>query len=101
MVPRLSVLDQSPVGAGFTPADALQSSVELAQAAEELGYVRYWTAEHHGPPGFAGSAPEVLAPATTASDRSVTLLISNVGLPRAGPSSAAAFSPRSTSRAPM
>ncbi|MFJ9906155.1 LLM class flavin-dependent oxidoreductase [Streptomyces sp. NPDC101152] len=58
---RLSVLDQSPVGAGFSPADSLRASVELAQAAEELGYVRYWTAEHHGSPGFAGCAPEILA----------------------------------------
>ncbi|MET8563763.1 hypothetical protein ABZV75_25500 [Streptomyces flaveolus] len=39
MVPRLSVLDQSPVGAGFTPADALRASVDLAQAAEEWGSV--------------------------------------------------------------
>ncbi|MFF4362157.1 LLM class flavin-dependent oxidoreductase [Streptomyces sp. NPDC001604] len=59
--PRLSVLDQSPVGAGFPPANSLRESVELAQAAEELGYVRYWTAEHHGSPGFAGCAPEILA----------------------------------------
>lgn len=57
MVPRLSVLDQSPVGADFTPADALRASVDVAQAAEERGFVRYWVAEHHGSPGFAGSAP--------------------------------------------
>ncbi|WP_037859715.1 MsnO8 family LLM class oxidoreductase [Streptomyces sp. SCSIO 75703] len=59
--PRLSVLDQSPVGTGFSAADALHASVDLAQAAEEWGHVRYWTAEHHGSPGFAGSAPEILA----------------------------------------
>ena len=37
--PRLSVLDQSPVGAGFSPADSLRASVELAQAAEETGHM--------------------------------------------------------------
>lgn len=57
---RLSVLDQSPVSSGSTPADALRETVALAAAAERLGYARYWLAEHHGSPGLAGTAPEVL-----------------------------------------
>jgi luciferase family oxidoreductase group 1 len=57
---RLSIVDQSPVPAGFTPADALLNSIELARYAERLGYSRYWVAEHHATPAFAGSAPEVL-----------------------------------------
>ncbi len=56
----LSVLDQSPVRAGGTFADAVRESVALAKAAERLGYRRYWVAEHHGAEGFAGSAPEIL-----------------------------------------
>lgn len=59
-VRALSVLDLAPVGSGFTPADALRNSVELAQLAERLGYVRYWFAEHHGMPGIASSVPEIL-----------------------------------------
>jgi len=58
---RLSVLDQSPVSSGSTPATALAETVALVQAAERLGYTRYWLAEHHGTPGLAGTAPEVLA----------------------------------------
>jgi len=57
---KLGVLDQSPVRAGGTARDALAETVRLAQAAERLGYSRYWLAEHHGTDGFAGSAPEVL-----------------------------------------
>ena len=55
-----SVLDQSPVRAGGTPAQALDETVQLAQAAEALGYSRYWLAEHHGTDGFAGSSPEIM-----------------------------------------
>src|SRR5499425_3745924 len=57
---RLSVLDQSPVRTGMTAAEAVQETLELAQAAEQLGYRRYWLAEHHATPGLAGSCPEIL-----------------------------------------
>src|SRR6185312_14869153 len=33
---------------------------DLARRADALGYVRYWVAEHHGTPGLASAAPEVL-----------------------------------------
>jgi luciferase family oxidoreductase group 1 len=57
---RLSVLDQSPVRQGVTPHDALLETIELARHVDRLGYHRYWLAEHHGSPGLAGSAPEIM-----------------------------------------
>ncbi|MDA0368415.1 MAG: LLM class flavin-dependent oxidoreductase [Proteobacteria bacterium] len=57
---KLSVLDQSPIRSGATPADAIRETVELAQAADRFGYARYWLAEHHASSGLAGSAPEIL-----------------------------------------
>ncbi len=60
MVRRLSVLDQSPIAAGSTGADALRHSIDLARHVEALGYHRYWVAEHHGTPMLACAAPEVL-----------------------------------------
>lgn len=57
---RLSVLDQSPIRAGCTPADALAETLELARLCDRLGYHRYWLAEHHSTGGLAGSAPEIL-----------------------------------------
>jgi luciferase family oxidoreductase group 1 len=57
---RLSVLDQSPIRAGGTPAQAIAETVRLAEACERLGYHRYWLAEHHASDGLAGTAPEVL-----------------------------------------
>src|SRR5213596_3696396 len=57
---RLSVLDQSPVRSGATPADAIRETLALARRCDELAYTRYWLAEHHSTPALAGSAPEVL-----------------------------------------
>ena len=56
----LSILDQSPIASGSTARRALQQTVELAQAAERLGYKRFWVSEHHDATTLAGSTPEVL-----------------------------------------
>ncbi|MEA2252199.1 MAG: hypothetical protein QOG70_2441 [Solirubrobacteraceae bacterium] len=67
---RLSVLDQSPVPEGSTGADALANTLDLARLADELGYHRYWLAEHHGGPTLAGPSPEVLiGPIAQATER--------------------------------
>jgi luciferase family oxidoreductase group 1 len=66
----LSVLDQSPIRPGGTPAGALAETVELATLADRLGYTRYWLAEHHNSNAFAGTAPEVLiGPVASATQR--------------------------------
>jgi luciferase family oxidoreductase group 1 len=59
MIP-LSILDLSPVSAGSTGAQALRNSLDLAQLADKLGFVRYWVAEHHNLPSIASSAPEIM-----------------------------------------
>jgi luciferase family oxidoreductase group 1 len=59
MIP-LSVLDLSPVSAGSTGAQALRNSLDLAQLADRLGFVRYWVAEHHSMPAIASSAPDIM-----------------------------------------
>ena len=57
---RLSVLDQSPVISGHTPAEAIRATLDLAVAADRMGYHRYWLAEHHAMKGLADPAPEIL-----------------------------------------
>lgn len=57
---KLSVIDQSPVPAGFTAGDALRNTIELARLADRLGYERYWIAEHHAIDALASPAPEIL-----------------------------------------
>jgi luciferase family oxidoreductase group 1 len=68
---RLSVLDQSPIFADQTAADALGDTLALAEAAEAFGYARYWVAEHHATDSFAGTAPEILIPAIAARTRTI------------------------------
>src|SRR6059058_1888726 len=57
---RLSVLDQSPVSEGSSGPEALRNTIDLARLADELGYTRYWVAEHHGGAMLAGPSPEAL-----------------------------------------
>ena len=68
---RLSVLDQSPIRTGQTPADAIRETLHLAQAADRLGYHRYWLAEHHSTAGLADAAPEILIGAVAAGTRHI------------------------------
>ncbi|MQF69270.1 LLM class flavin-dependent oxidoreductase [SAR202 cluster bacterium AD-804-J14_MRT_500m] len=67
----LSVVDQSPMRRGGTPAEALAESVKLAQTVERLGYKRYWVAEHHSAPSFAGTSPELLIGQIAAQTRTI------------------------------
>lgn len=55
-----SILDISPIPQGFTAADALRNSLDVARHAEKWGYTRYWVAEHHNMMGNASSATAVL-----------------------------------------
>src|SRR5580698_1436254 len=57
---KLSIIDQCPVPAGFTTADAFRNTIELARLADRLGFERYWIAEHHATGAFASPAPEIM-----------------------------------------
>src|SRR3954463_650460 len=66
----LSVLDQSPISEGMAGAEALRNTIDLATLADELGYSRYWVAEHHGTPMLASASPEALiGPIASATSR--------------------------------
>ena len=80
-----SVLDLAPVGEGSTEGDALRASLALAQAAERLGYHRYWVAEHHNMPGIASSAPAVLLAHLASVTSSIRLGSGGVMLPNHAP----------------
>jgi luciferase family oxidoreductase group 1 len=56
----LSVLDLAAVREGHTSADALHATTEVARTADDLGYARFWVAEHHNMPAVASTSPPVL-----------------------------------------
>ncbi|MXY47049.1 MAG: LLM class flavin-dependent oxidoreductase [Chloroflexi bacterium] len=78
---QLSVVDQSPVRKGGTARDALTETVELARAVEQLGYRRFWVAEHHNLANFAGTSPEILIGQIAASTQSIRVGSGGVMLP--------------------
>lgn len=59
MVP-LSILDLSPVVAGGTGAQALRNTLDLAKRADNLGFTRYWVAEHHNLSNIASASPDIM-----------------------------------------
>lgn len=56
----LSVLDQSPIHDGKEDKEGLFDTIKLASLCDNLGYHRYWLAEHHDTPGYASCAPEIM-----------------------------------------
>src|SRR5699024_7553529 len=56
----LSILDLVPISEGMTTREAIDASMEGAQAADRLGYERRWFAEHHHTGNLASSATSLL-----------------------------------------
>jgi luciferase family oxidoreductase group 1 len=82
---KISVLDQSPISEGFTGTDALRNTIDLAQLADQLGFERYWVAEHHGTPMLACASPEVMIAAIGSLTRRMRIGSGGVMLPHYSP----------------
>ncbi|MEK5169461.1 LLM class flavin-dependent oxidoreductase [Staphylococcus sp. FSL K6-0223] len=57
---KLSALNLVPIREGQEDKDAINDMVKLAQGLDELGYERYWIAEHHNAPNLVSSATALL-----------------------------------------
>ncbi|RKF17119.1 LLM class flavin-dependent oxidoreductase [Roseovarius spongiae] len=82
---HFSLLDLSPVPEGKNVADALANTVELAQAAEEAGYHRFWLAEHHNMPGIASAATSVVIGHVAGATKSMRVGAGGIMLPNHAP----------------
>src|SRR5690606_23393907 len=81
----LSVLDLIPVRSNQRSADAITASIALAQRADELGFARFWVAEHHNMPAVASTNPAVLIGILAANTRRIRVGSGGVMLPNHSP----------------
>ena len=81
----LSVLDLVPVRTGQDSAHAVASSLALVEAAERLGYQRFWYAEHHNMLSVGSTTPPVLIAAAAARTERIRLGSGGVMLPNHAP----------------
>ena len=82
---RRSVLDLSVLNDGQSSGEALQTTTELARRADELGYTRFWVAEHHNMPSVACTSPAVLIAHVAAATGSIRVGSGGVMLPNHAP----------------
>ena len=78
---KVSILDQSPVISGLGAPRAIDETLALARRADELGYHRYWLAEHHAIAALADPCPEVLLARLGAETRRIRIGTGGVLLP--------------------
>ncbi|MFD4407209.1 MsnO8 family LLM class oxidoreductase [Nocardia sp. NPDC058499] len=82
---RISLLDRARTRSGESDAAAVATTVERAVRADELGFERFWTAEHHAVPGIAGAAPTLLLAAIGARTRNIRLGTGGIMVPNHSP----------------
>jgi luciferase family oxidoreductase group 1 len=81
----LSVLDLAPVDSTRNTTEALSHTTELAKRTEQLGYRRFWVAEHHNMPAIASSSPAVLIAHLAAATSTIRVGSGGVMLPNHAP----------------
>jgi luciferase family oxidoreductase group 1 len=82
---RLSILDLTVVNDGQSSGDALQTTAALARRADQLGYSRFWVAEHHNMPSVACTSPTVLMAHLAAITTTIRVGSGGVMLPNHAP----------------
>ncbi len=82
---EISVLDLAKVAEGKTIADAFAHSKKLAQHVEQLGYKRFWLAEHHNIEGITSAATAVLIGHIAENTKSIRVGSGGIMLPNHSP----------------
>lgn len=80
-----SILDLATITQGNTAADAFRNGLDLAQKAEQLGYKRFWLAEHHNMESIASSATSVLIGYIAAGTSTIRVGSGGIMLPNHAP----------------
>lgn len=77
----LSILNLAPRFEGESPKTAIDRVVDLAQAAEGMGYARYWIAEHHNFAGVMSSATDLIIQHVLAHTKNIRVGAGGIMLP--------------------
>ena len=81
----VSILNLVPRRDNGTAASAIRDMLRLAQVAEQLGFVRYWIAEHHNMPMVVSSATQILIGHTLSHTHHIRVGSGGVMLPNHSP----------------
>ena len=81
----LSILDLAVVKQGGTAQSAIEETVRFAQLAEELGFERFWMAEHHNMEHIASAATSVLIGHVAGHTKSIRVGSGGIMLPNHSP----------------
>lgn len=81
----VSVLNLAPIRLGQGEKEAIDAMVNLAQAIEDMGYSRYWIAEHHNSPTLVSSATSILIKHTLEHTKKIKVGSGGIMLPNHSP----------------
>ena len=81
----VSILDFCPVLEGESPRESFEQLAHLATRAEELGYKRFWVAEHHGAQTVASAATSVVISHIASKTKTIRVGAGGIMLPNHAP----------------
>ena len=82
---KVSALNLVPIREGQDDSDALNDMIDLAQHLEQVGYERYWIAEHHNAPNLVSSATALLIQHTLEHTKTIKVGSGGIMLPNHAP----------------
>ncbi len=82
---KFALLDLVPVTEGGSLAQSFASAADIARHVEELGYSRYWVAEHHGMAGIASAATSIVIGHVAAATSTIRVGAGGIMLPNHSP----------------
>jgi luciferase family oxidoreductase group 1 len=82
---KLSILDLAHVPLGSDVGQALRNTLDYARHADQLGYTRFWLAEHHNMPGIASAATSVVIGQVAAVTQRIRVGAGGIMLPNHSP----------------
>ncbi len=82
---KFALLDLVPVTEGGSLAQSFANAADIARHVEELGYSRYWVAEHHGMAGIASAATSIVIGHVAAATSTIRVGAGGIMLPNHSP----------------